>query len=369
MTEIRAARAGDLPELDALFRGAFGHGLSVEEWEWKYRRLPGEARSVVAVAADGEVLAHAGALRLPAWSAADGEGGLWQLADFAGAARGGGLVPPLVRAGRALLEGIPAAGDLPWIFGFPSPRHFRLGERTFGYRPLVEIRPLAGPIPDTSPPAVAPAHAEACERLDPADELAERAWRACIEGWGTSGGVRRTAAFLNWRYHDRPGRYYRYYRLAAGDPRSGRRGLERVEDRAVLAAENERMNGSTAARSTPRTPPAPAGSTLGAGASEGLAVFAFVGPEAWAAELWLPPAGDWYDALSAVAADLRAAGLVTWRFWPPPPRSGLDATLAALGLRPLDETVFAGCRGAPGGPDPAAAAAGFHYAMGDYDAV
>lgn len=327
MTEIRATRPEDLPGLDALFRGAFGHGLSAEEWEWKYRRLPGEARSVVAVAAGGAVLAHAGALGLAARGAA-GPGRIWQLADFAGAARGGGLVPPLVRAGRALLDGIPGPGDLPWIFGFPSPRHFRLGERAFGYRPLAEIRPLAGPIPEAGAraprPASPPAGAEPCERLStaggPAGGLAERVWEACAADWGLAGGVRRTTAFLNWRYHDRPGRYYRYYRLTAG-------------------------------------------------AAEGLAAFAFVGREAWAAELWLPPADGWYDALSAVAADLYAAGLVTWRFWPPPPGSGLDATLAALGLRPLAETVFAGCRGAPGGPDPAAAAAGFYYAMGDYDAV
>jgi hypothetical protein len=224
-----------------------------------------------------------------------------------------------VRAGRALLAGIPGAGDLPWIFGFPSARHFRLGERAFGYRPLAEVRPLEGPLPAAGA-APRPDLAAPAERLDPGsgwgrEGLAERAWAACAVD-----GVMRTTGFLNWRYHDRPGRYYRYYRLAAGG-------------------------------------------------AEGLAVFAFVGRAAWAAELWLPPADGWYDALLAAAADLAAAGLTSWRFWPPPPRSGLDATLARLGLAPAAETVFIGCRGAPGGPDPAAAAAGFYYAMGDYDAV
>jgi len=314
---VRPTRESDLPGLDALFRAAFGHGLGAEEWEWKYRRLPGEGRSLVAVGGSGAVVAHAGALRLPARQRG-AEAGIWQLADFAGAAAapggaGGGLVPPLVRAGRALLADLPGPADLPWIFGFPSARHFRLGERAFGYRPLAEVRPLEGPLPPAGAPR--PGLAEPAERLDAGSDLAERAWAACAVD-----GVVRTTRFLNWRYHDRPGRYYRYYRLAAGG-------------------------------------------------AEGLAVFAFVGRAAWAAELWLPPADGWYDALAAVAADLAAAGLETWRFWPPPPRCGLEATLARLGLAPAAETHFIGCRGAPGGPDPVAAAAGFYYAMGDYDAV
>lgn len=312
MIEIRPTGRGDLPGLDALFRTAFGHGLDAAEWEWKYRRLPEEGRSLVAVGGDGAVLAHAGALRLIARSHGR-EAGLWQLADFAGVAAGAGLRPPLVAAGRRLLADLPGAGDLPWIFGFPSDRHFRLGERAFGYRPLAEVRPLAGPLPET-----AAADAErtfAAERLDPGSRLAERAWEGCAVD-----GVVRTTALLNRRYHDRPGRYYRYYRLRGGG-------------------------------------------------AEGLATFAFVGREAWAAELWLPPADGWYDALSAVAADLRAAGLTAWRFWPPPAASELEATLARLGLEPVGETLFVGCRGASGGADPAGAAAGFYFAMGDYDAV
>ncbi|HEY4561970.1 MAG TPA: hypothetical protein VIJ36_03270 [Thermoanaerobaculia bacterium] len=92
-----------------------------------------------------------------------------------------------------------------------------------------------------------------------------------------------------------------------------------------------------------------------------------MGEEAWGAELWLPAAGgEWYSSLLAVAADLRAAGLRRWRFWPPPPGLGVEA-LARLGLRPTGERRFIGCRGRTGGTDPATAARGFYYAMGDYD--
>jgi hypothetical protein len=304
--ELRPTAAADLPALSALFARRFGHPLSPAEWEWKYRRLPGEGRSLVAVAG-GQVVAHAGALRLPArWRG--GEGGIWQLADFAGEAAGSGgtgLRPPLVALGRRLLAGLPEPGDAPWIFGFPSERHFRLGVHAFAYRPLAEIQPLAGAIPDRPGDGAGLAISDHC------GGWAEAVWeRSAVLG------VQRSAAFLNWRYHARPARYYRFYRLR------------------------------------------------GRGA-EGLLVFAFVGAEAWAAEAWLPAGAEWYPSLLAVAADLRASGLGTWRFWP-----GLPAPLpAALGLAAAGEPRFLGCRGRSGGPDPVLAAQGFTYSMGDYDLV
>jgi hypothetical protein len=303
---FRPTSPEDLPALADFFAERFGHPSTPEEWAWKYRSLPGEARSLLAVDAEGAILAHAGALRLPA-RRRGGEQGIWQLVDWAGTARRG-LRPPLVELGRLLLADLPREGDAPWIFGFPSERHFRLGERVFGYRPLQVFEELASPLPETAAPA-----GVAIETGDSCGDWAEAAWEACEVD-----GVRRSAAFLNWRYYARPHRYYRFYRLAA--------------------------------------PVA------------GFAVFAFVGEEAWAAELWLPPGGEWYSSLLAVAADLRAAGLRRWRFWPPPPGLRLEGALAALGVRTAGERRFIGCRGRAGGADdPAAAARGFFYAMGDYD--
>lgn len=320
MLEIRPTRPEDLAGLAALFAERFGHSLPPAEWEWKYRQIPGEARSLVAVA-DGAVLAHAGALALPArWPS--GEGPLWQLTDFAGTTRRRGLRAALVDLGQSLLADLPREGDAPWIFGFPSERHFRLGERVFDYRPLVEIEPLAGELPST-PTALA-----RIETGDSCGTWAEPVWEPAWEPvWEQCGGlgIRRSAAFLNWRYYARPQRYYRFYRMFSEGP--------------------DEM--------------------------EGFAVFAFVSEEAWAAEVWLPPAGQWYPSMLAVAADLRAAGFRSWRFWPRSPfAGGLDPGLQeALGLRPTGERRFVGCRGLPGGPDPVAAAAGFPYAMGDYDLV
>ncbi len=301
---IRPTCPEDLPSLSALFEQRFGHGLTLEEWEWKYGRLPGEARSLVAVQ-DGEVVAHAGAVCLPArWPG--GEGGIWQLVDFVGTPRRHGLRPPLIELGRRLLDDLPRPQDAPWIFGFPSERHFRLGQKVFGYRPLLEIEPLEGTIPEGMPSAAR------IETGDAPGDWAGPIWERC----GVF-GVRRSTAFLGWRYWSRPGRYYRFYRLRADE-------------------------------------------------QEGLAVFAFVGEEAWAAELWLPgasgeAAAKWYPSLLTVAADLRAAGLRTWRFWPSP---ALAPHAEALGLRSAGDgdRRFVGCRGG----DPAA---DFSYSMGDYDLV
>jgi hypothetical protein len=306
MIELRTTLPGDLPALSALFADRFGHPLEPDEHDWKYRLIPGEARSLVAVDG-GEIVAHAGALRLPArWRGEDRDA--WQLVDFAGTTRRRGLRPALVELGCELLHDLPGAGDVPFLFGFPSERHFRLGERTFGYRPLEQIPVLAGELPAGLSDA-------ALQISDHDEGHAEPVWERC----GVD-GVRRSSAFLNWRYWARPRRYYRFFRLVSG-------------------------------------------------AEEGFAVFAFVGEEAWAAEVWLPPSGEWYPSMLAVAADLRATGLRLWRFWEPP-LPWLRPLYEALGLRPTGERRFAGCRGRLDDPvDPVEAAGGFTFSLGDYDLV
>jgi hypothetical protein len=350
LIDVRATCGADLPQLSELFAQRFGHPLSAEEWRWKYEQLPGLGRSRVAVGPGGALLAHAGALRLPArWRG--GEGGIWQLVDFVAAAGGRGLSPPLVELGRRLLGGLPGAADAPWIFGFPSERHFRLGERVFGYRPLATVEVLAGPLP--RPAGGAEEALVAAARIESGDscgDWAEEAWEAC----GVP-GVRRSRDFLNWRYHARPARYYRFYRLPV--PSAGEAG------RSGGGGGGANPSGAGGSGSGARR----AGATGDGGGACGLAVFGFVGEEAWAAELWLPASGEWYAAMLAVAADLRASGLRSWRFWPPPAAGG--PLLGALGLRPTGERRSIGCRGRPGDPDPAAAAADFYYAMGDYDLV
>src|SRR4051794_39510228 len=150
--------------------------MTAEEWEWKYRSLPGEARSLVAVerGRPESLLAHAGALCLPA-RRQDREVGVWQLVDWAGTTRRRGLRPPLIELGRRLLADLPRAGEAPFLFGFPSERHFRLGERAFGYRPLAEVTELAGALPAAAGAAELPA----VDSGDSCGDWAAAAWEAC----------------------------------------------------------------------------------------------------------------------------------------------------------------------------------------------
>ncbi|HEX4952890.1 MAG TPA: hypothetical protein VF017_05780 [Thermoanaerobaculia bacterium] len=310
MIHFRPTEPGDLPGLSTLFASRFGHPWTLEEWQWKYRHLPGEGRSWVAVRGDGGVVAHAGAIRLPArWQ--DGEGGVWQLTDWVGSTGGGGLRAALVGLGQELLAELPRPGEAPWVFGFPSERHFRLGEHTFGYLPLDRFPVLTGEIADAAEAAAGAPEVEVAISDHCEGSWTEELWR----GLGVLGVVR-SAAFLNWRYWSRPGRYYRFYRVR------------------------------------------------GAG-GEGLAVFAFVGAWALAAETWLPAGRGLDGALPAIAADLAATGLSRWRFWPHPHLGGEPAR---LGLVPGEE-VFVGCRGRVGEPDPRPHAVGFLTCQGDHDVV
>lgn len=306
--QLRPTEEADLISLSELYRERFGHPLTVEEWRWKYRQVPGKAISLVALDGAGRVVAHAGAVKLPAeWNA--GAGGIWQLTDFLGSTRGAGLKAPLVMVGQELLRDLPRPEDAPWIFGFPSQRHFLLGEKVFGYGPLAKFHELEGEL--YAPAASAQQSPVTIEVSDHCESWVEEVWRACKVS-----GVIRTAGFLNWRYWARPGRYYRFYRLRG-----------------------------------------PGG--------EGLAVFAFVGSEARAAELWLPANRGLESGLSVVADDLLTTGLERWRFWPSV-EGAAGRALEPLQLVARGE-IFVGYRGREGGEDPRRFAEGFVYSMGDYD--
>ena len=236
-----------------------------------------------------------------------GGGGSGDLAALTGLGRhdpARGLWPPLVRARPLLLADLPREGDAPWIFGFPSERHFRLGER---FSATGRSRPSR-----SSPARSRDAGARGRRDLKTGDSAAT--------------GPRRRG---------RP----------AGSTGS--------------AAPPPSSTGAISA-SSPLLPLLPARPAP----VEGFAVFAFVGEEAWAAELWLPPGGEWYPSLLAVAADLRAAGLRRWRFWPPPPGTGWTAFSPPWGAGRGSAGSSAAAGAPSGADDPVAAAAGFFYAMG-----
>jgi GT2 family glycosyltransferase len=302
----RPARDADTEALVALFARRFDYAVTAEAWRWKYSARVGQILSAVVENDAGEIVAHAGALAQPArWS--NGRGLLWQLVDYMGTPAGTGLFPPLVGAGNFLLRQLDGLDSAPFIFGFPSETAFSLGRRRFGYLPLRRVARLAGPLPETTNPAPG-----LVEWTDRAGDWAVRAWEACA-----ATGVVRSQEFLDWRYTARPDRYYRFYRLRAGD-------------------------------------------------CEGFAVFGFHGEDAVAAELWLPGEGDWQSALTAVAVDLRGIGMRTWSFWPPfGPHA--ESALASLGVQPTQDSIFIGLRAH--GTEEAAyeAARDVYIGAGDFD--
>jgi len=177
---------------------------------------------------------------------------------------------------------------------------------SYGSPPAPEIWGGALPAEDS------PARVELASG-DAAGPWAEAAWERC----GVD-GLRRSVAFLNWRYYARPERYYRFYHLRSGE-------------------------------------------------LDGLVVAAFVAEEALLAELWLPPGADWEPSLRAVAADLRATGLQRWRAWEP---HGQPALLPRLGMAPTGVRVPRACRGETGrGRECEPMANEIVHAWGDHDLV
>jgi hypothetical protein len=92
----------------------------------------------------------------------------------------------------------------------------------------------------------------------------------------------------------------------------------------------------------------------------------FHGQQAHAAELWLPVGSDWRRGLLGVAADLRALGMRTWSFWPPPHAETAEI-LHTLYVGPGGDPIFLGCCMRDGAAEPPPAARRLFYAMGDYD--
>jgi len=101
------------------------------------------------------------------------------------------------------------ADGVPFVFGFPNARALLAGERLLGYRAEFPVREVVYEI-GSAPAAGA---ATASEWLDePYDAL----WRSVAGGMGA--GLVRDRRRMNWRYHARPDRYYRFVTLTGSRP-------------------------------------------------------------------------------------------------------------------------------------------------------
>ncbi|MDQ5871930.1 MAG: GNAT family N-acetyltransferase [Acidobacteriota bacterium] len=207
---VREAAAADAPGIRALFGRAFGREMTAEEWRWKFEDNPDGWFGTVVELAGRIVGNYAG------WGMRFLLGGQERLVYAVGdvatdpSVRGlGGRRNAFRLMTEAFFEEVEGRRGVPFCFGFPGERHLVLGQRVVGTRTvfaIVEKRVPCGALPP--PPGDSEAGDFVLERFDRLWAAASRAWPALAV---------RDRARANWRFHARPGRYYRMVWRNGGD--------------------------------------------------------------------------------------------------------------------------------------------------------
>jgi len=207
--QVRPALPADAGGIRDLFARTFGRVMTADEWSWKYPGNPDGWYAYVAEI-EGRIVGHYGGWPLRA-IVGNSEETIVSVGDVA--------TEPSVRhlggrrnVFRSMAEEMFArlrADGVPFVFGFPNARALLAGERLLGYRAEFPVREVVYEI-GSAPAAGA---ATASEWLDePYDAL----WRSVAGGMGA--GLVRDRRRMNWRYHARPDRYYRFVTLTGSRP-------------------------------------------------------------------------------------------------------------------------------------------------------
>jgi hypothetical protein len=291
---VRTLHDGDEEAVLRLFHARFHPDRDHARWRWQYRDNPeGGPCATVAVAPDGELVAHYAGYPVRFWRELDGGPGRELPALHVGdtmtspATAGVGRGPSslLGRAVRHFYARF-CAGRVAFNYGFNTGKIQRFSQRTAGAR-RVEAVPyrlldLAPPPPALRSGALAAAAARAAgwrvERIARFD----RRWDAFYaEVRGAYGFlVARDGRYLDWRYGDCPGAGYRIYAAT-------RRG--RPAGWAVFQLRGDRLRWGDALVD-PRRPQA---------ARHLLARAVAEAPEARRVEGWLTPRPAWWDRVVA----------------------------------------------------------------------
>lgn len=204
---IRPASPADTPAILAAFGRAFPSRRNGAEWDWIYRHNPEGSEGMLCLTKDGKVAAFCGASRhrlrwrTESVLVAQTRDAFSHPAHRAIRAGRGGL---FVQTAAALFETCGPASGVSFHYGFPSPRHLRLGQKLLGYEAghnWVRYRyDVLRNSPTVSPPS---------GRLETVvefgvdfDTLAQtRRSRDLLSFVHDSG-------FLNWRFSPRTGRKY-----------------------------------------------------------------------------------------------------------------------------------------------------------------
>ncbi len=205
-------------DMRSLFEQVFGRAMSVEEWDWKYGA--GRGRGIGLAARDGRLLAFYGGLTRP-------------LQLFGCAAMGCQVCDVMVATGahdslRRQGPGHTVAAtfleaEIGWGrphavgFGFPTARALGMAERLGLYQRVDQMTqwrwdPATAPSwPEPSSLQALPA--TALQPGEPACDIIDRCWQAMAAGFTDAVLGVRDAAWLRYRYGQKPGVEYEIWML------------------------------------------------------------------------------------------------------------------------------------------------------------
>ena len=152
LVSVGDERAEDMSEL---FEKVFAQTMSPELWRWKY--AGGRGMAVGALSPQGVLLAHYGGTRRDLQLGKSVYKAV-QIGDVMVAAEGRSALSgkgPFGLVTEAFLDKhIKDATDTAFGFGFPSPRHMRLGQRLGHYQEVERIYELTWVLRDTTSDAL-----------------------------------------------------------------------------------------------------------------------------------------------------------------------------------------------------------------------
>lgn len=210
MFSLTPLSAADWPRLGELFQQVFGHALQAELADYKY--AGGRGESLALVSDDGEVVAHCGMIFRTLLVAGVPAVGV-QLGDLMVAPGARGILSrrglPFYQVVAGALVRLEAGAVKPLVFGFPSDRAMRVGERLGLFTEIDQVSELTWPISADEPcQAVLQPFA-----VSGFSEVVDHLWQKMARDLAESVvGVRDGAYFVR-RYFDHPAHQYHVYLL------------------------------------------------------------------------------------------------------------------------------------------------------------
>lgn len=215
---VRPYRPGDESGILALYSAVFSLDLPQKTWDWTYQQVPEEAAIIVVAENAQGIVGHYAVQPRPFW--------LDELPCLAGLAVGT-MVHPSNRNLTLLVEMAHLAYDLCrqrnllFLYAFPNDVAWKIRQMVLGWQALPQLTEWEGALPlaDSLP----------ISKIDiyknlPIESLASLSLPKTSENHKGIGS-RRTSAWLNWRFFEKPDAEYKL--LVAGS-------LDNVEGYAVL---------------------------------------------------------------------------------------------------------------------------------------